>query len=155
MIVISTTDTPIHPVMFVGHDSEPCGNFGTISRHKLPIIHPDLPIPTRSPHFISHPEFLNPKSLYQNPKNLVNSYCFLVFLDFAMLSYAFSAWWPWQACSLSPWQASSLDSVLLQAGRVVVLLNGRYTGKKRRAVWAWPSNSLFRPPCFSVTHIFE
>ena len=32
---------------FLGHNSEPCGNFGTMLRHKLPVIHPDLPIPTR------------------------------------------------------------------------------------------------------------
>ena len=46
---------------FFGHSSEPCGSFRTILRHKLPIIHPDLPIPTRSPNSSSQPEFLTPK----------------------------------------------------------------------------------------------
>ena len=32
--------------MFFGHNSEPCGHFETILRHKLPIIHPKLPKPT-------------------------------------------------------------------------------------------------------------
>ena len=56
--------------MFFGHNSEPCRNFGTILRHKLPIIHPDLPIPTRSPNSSVQPEFLNPKFLYENPKQI-------------------------------------------------------------------------------------
>ena len=33
---------------FFGHNSEPCGNFWTILRHKLPIIHPDHPIPSNN-----------------------------------------------------------------------------------------------------------
>ena len=48
---------------FFDHNSEPCRNFGTILRHKLPIITPDLPIPTRSPKFSVQPEFLNLKFL--------------------------------------------------------------------------------------------
>ena len=54
---------------FFGHNSEPCGNFGTIFRHKLPIIHPDLPIRTRDLNSNVQPEFQNPKFLYKNPKH--------------------------------------------------------------------------------------
>ena len=50
------------------NNSEPCGNFRTILRHKLPIIHPDLPKPTRSPNSSVQPEFLNPKFLYKTEK---------------------------------------------------------------------------------------
>ena len=45
---------------FFGHNSEPCGNFWTILRHKLPIIHPDLPIPSNNLNSNVQPEFLNP-----------------------------------------------------------------------------------------------
>ena len=55
--------------MFFGHNSEPCGNFGAILRHKLPIILPDLPIPTRSPNSSVQPEFLNPKCLCKTKNN--------------------------------------------------------------------------------------
>ena len=54
--------------MFFGHNSEPSRNFGTILRHKLPIIHPDLSIPTRSPNSSVQPEFSNPKFLYKTEK---------------------------------------------------------------------------------------
>ena len=50
--------------MFVGHNSEPCGNFWTILRHKLPIIHPDLPIPSDNLNSDVQPEFLNPIYIY-------------------------------------------------------------------------------------------
>ena len=63
----------------LGHNSEPCGNFGTILRHKLPIIHPDLPIPTRDPNSSVQPEFLHPKFLYRNPKNPIKSCIFLTY----------------------------------------------------------------------------
>ena len=53
----------------VGHNSEPCRNFGTILRHKLPIIHPDLPIPTRDLNSSVQPELLNTKCLDRNPDN--------------------------------------------------------------------------------------
>ena len=53
---------------FFSHNSEPCGYFGTILRHKLPIIHPDLPIPTRDLNSSVQPEFLNPKFLYKTEK---------------------------------------------------------------------------------------
>ena len=46
--------------MFFGHNSEPCWNFGTILRRDLPIIPPDLPIPTRDLNSSVRPEFLNP-----------------------------------------------------------------------------------------------
>ena len=55
-------------IPFLGHNSEPCRNFGTILRHKLPIIHPDLPIPTRDLNSSVQSEFLKPKFLYENPK---------------------------------------------------------------------------------------
>ena len=45
---------------FVGHNSEPCGNFWTILRHKLPIIHPDLPIPSNNLNSSVQSQFLNP-----------------------------------------------------------------------------------------------
>ena len=50
---------------FYGHNSEPCRNFGTILRRKLPIITPDLPIPTRGLNSSAQPKFLNPKFLYK------------------------------------------------------------------------------------------
>ena len=53
-----------------GHNSEPCGNFGTISRHKLPIIHPELPIPTRDLNSSIQPKFLNPAFFYTKPTKL-------------------------------------------------------------------------------------
>ena len=56
--------------MFFGHNSEPCGNFWTILRHKLPIIHPDLPIPSNNLNSNVQPEFLNPSFLYVESKNL-------------------------------------------------------------------------------------
>ena len=46
-------------LVFFGHNSEPCGNFWTILRHKLPIIHPDLPIPSNNLNSNVQPEFLN------------------------------------------------------------------------------------------------
>ena len=46
-----------------GHHSKPCGNFGTRLRHKLPIIHPDLPVATRDLNSSVQPELLNPKFL--------------------------------------------------------------------------------------------
>ena len=48
-----------------GHNSEPCGNFWTILRHKLPIIHPDLPIPSNNLNSNVQPEFLNPMCLHK------------------------------------------------------------------------------------------
>ena len=45
---------------FFGHNSEPCGNFWTILRHKLPIIDPDLPIPSNNLNSNVQPVFLNP-----------------------------------------------------------------------------------------------
>ena len=54
---------------FFGHNSEPCGNFGTILRQHLPIIPPDLPIPTRDLNSSVRPEFLNPKLLYKTDKS--------------------------------------------------------------------------------------
>ena len=56
---------------FLGHNSESCGNFRTVLRHKLPIIHPDLSIPTSDLSSSVKPEFLNPKSLSKNPKHSV------------------------------------------------------------------------------------
>ena len=53
---------------FFGHNSEPCGNFWTILRHKLPIIHPDLPIPSNNLNSNVQPEFLNQKCLYKTEK---------------------------------------------------------------------------------------
>ena len=53
---------------FFGHNSEPCWNFGTILRQHLPIITPDLPIPTRDLNSSVRPEFLNPKILYKIEK---------------------------------------------------------------------------------------
>ena len=50
------------------HNSEPCRIFWTILRHKLPIITPDLPIPTRDLNSSVQPEFLNPKFLYKTEK---------------------------------------------------------------------------------------
>ena len=50
---------------FFGHLSEPCGNLGTILRQHLPIITPDLPIPTRRQNSSVKPEFSNPKCLYK------------------------------------------------------------------------------------------
>ena len=58
------TSSKTYLARFFGHNSEPCGNFWIILRPKLPIIHPDLPIPTRSPNSSVQPEFLNPKFLY-------------------------------------------------------------------------------------------
>jgi hypothetical protein len=55
--------------MFFGHNSEPCGNFWTILRHKLPIIHPDLPIPSNNLNSSVQPEFLNPIFLYKTEKS--------------------------------------------------------------------------------------
>ena len=46
---------------FFGHNSAPCGNFWTILRHKLPIIHRDLPIPSNDLNSSVQPEFLNPE----------------------------------------------------------------------------------------------
>ena len=43
------------------YNSEPRGNFRTILRHKLPIIHPELPIPTSDLNSSVQPEFPNPK----------------------------------------------------------------------------------------------
>ena len=43
---------------------KPCGNFGTILRRNLPIITPDLPIPTRRQNSSVKPEFLNPIFFY-------------------------------------------------------------------------------------------
>ena len=61
-----------------GHNSEPCGNFWTILRHKLPIIHPELPIATRDLNYSVQSEFLNPKFLYKNSTNsLISLYEFL------------------------------------------------------------------------------
>ena len=54
---------------FFGHNSEPCGNFWTILRHKLPIIHPDLPIPFNNLNSNVQPEFLNPV-FYKTETNL-------------------------------------------------------------------------------------
>ena len=54
---------------FFDHNSEPCGNFWTILRHKLPIIHPDLPIPSNNPNSSVQPEFLNPIFLYKPEKS--------------------------------------------------------------------------------------
>ena len=54
---------------FFGHDSEPCGNFWTILRHKLPIIHPDLPKPSNNLNSNVQPEFLNPDCLYTTEKS--------------------------------------------------------------------------------------
>ena len=51
---------------FFGHNSEPCGNFWTILRHKLPIIHPDLPIPSNNLNSNVQPEFLNPTYIRTN-----------------------------------------------------------------------------------------
>ena len=53
---------------FFDHNSEPCGNFWTILRHKLPIIHPDLPIPSNNLNSNVPPEFLNPTCLYKTNK---------------------------------------------------------------------------------------
>ena len=53
---------------FLDHNSEPCRNFWTILRHKLPIIHLDLPIPFNNLNSNVQPEFLNPKSLYKTDK---------------------------------------------------------------------------------------
>ena len=50
---------------FFGHNSEPCWNFGTISRQHLPIIPPDLPIPTRDLNSSVRPKFVNPNFLYK------------------------------------------------------------------------------------------
>ena len=61
-----------------GHNSKLCGNFRTTLRHKLPIIHPDFPIPTRDLNSSVQPEFLNPKFLYRNPKNPIKSYICLL-----------------------------------------------------------------------------
>lgn len=54
---------------FFAHNSELCGNVWTILRHKLPIIHPDLPIPSNSLNSNVQPEFLNP-NFHIKPKNL-------------------------------------------------------------------------------------
>ena len=54
---------------FFGHNSAPCGNFWTILRHKLPIIHPDLPIPSNNLNSSVQPEFLNPIFLYKPEKS--------------------------------------------------------------------------------------
>ena len=54
---------------FFGHNSEPCGNFWTILRHKLPIIHPDLPIPSNNLNSSVQPEFLNPIFLHKTEKS--------------------------------------------------------------------------------------
>ena len=54
---------------FFGHNSEPCGNFRTILRQHLPIIPPDLPIPTRDLNSSVRPEFLNPKFVYKTEKS--------------------------------------------------------------------------------------
>ena len=58
--------------MIFGHNSEPCRNFGTILRRKLPIITPDLPIPTRDLNSNVKSEFLNPNVVYENPNGCEN-----------------------------------------------------------------------------------
>ena len=52
-----------------GHNSEPCGNLWTILRHKLPIIHPDLPIPCINLNSNVQPEFLNPNIVYKTEQS--------------------------------------------------------------------------------------
>ena len=49
-------------------------NFGTILRHKLPIIHPDLPIATRDLNSSVQPEFLNPNFLYRDMLVLIGEF---------------------------------------------------------------------------------
>ena len=58
---------------FFGHNSAPCGNFWTILRHKLPIIHPDLPIPSNNLNSNVQPEFLNPNFQRKIRKNILIS----------------------------------------------------------------------------------
>ena len=55
--------------MFFSHNSEPCGNFWTILRHKLPIIHPDLPITSNNLNSKVQPELLNPNLFYNTEKS--------------------------------------------------------------------------------------
>lgn len=57
-----------------GCNSEPCGSFETILTHKLPIIHQDLPVPTRDLNSSLQPEFLNPKSIYKSEKALITPF---------------------------------------------------------------------------------
>ena len=52
-------------IVVVGHNSEPCGNFGTILRHKLPVIHPDLPRSTTDLNSSAQSQFLNPTFLHK------------------------------------------------------------------------------------------
>ena len=49
----------------LGHNSEPCGNFATILRHKRPIITPDLPIPARRQNSSVKREFFESVFLYK------------------------------------------------------------------------------------------
>ena len=64
---------------YLGHNSEPCGYFRTILRHKLAIILPELPIPTRSLNASVQPEFLNPTVLYKDPLLCIKSHIGLYF----------------------------------------------------------------------------
>ena len=59
----------VNIIDFLGHTSEPCGNFWTILRHKLPIIHPNLPIPSNNLNSNVQPEFVNRISSYKTEKS--------------------------------------------------------------------------------------
>ena len=54
-----------------GHGSSPIRNQETVLRHNLPIINPDLPIPSRDLNSSIQPELLNPKFLHKSPKKYV------------------------------------------------------------------------------------
>ena len=56
---------------FFGHNSLPRRSYKTILRHKLPIITPELPIPTRNLNSSVRPKFLNP-IFYIKPETITS-----------------------------------------------------------------------------------
>ena len=98
---------------FFGHNSEPCGNFRTMLRQHLPIITPDLPIPTRNPNSSIKPEILNPMFLNIKPKIVTSingrAYFQYVFICSSLLPFSY-----FFECANKPvrWQATGSYSGL-------------------------------------------